>query len=171
MTEHKKAIAKSFPLRTIVEANPTEADYQRYVELLLEKVKDRYDKALFKYFREIEGEEPSFENYFLLQMYIEPEDLQHFVQMNREFVLNNLNNEKVNEYFYQRLPEYIDLEGTHVLFRKHRVLGYTNVSSIAQDSTIVVLIAFVREADAEKVEASIDARIQELDAEHEKADN
>lgn len=152
-----------FGLRNIIDADSSDASHIEYTRLLLEKVKDRFDKAFFKYYRALDDEAPSAENVYLIQMVIEPEDVTHFLKMNRTFIVNNLDNEKVNKLFVSLLPEYVDLKGVKVLRVDDDAIPFTHVTSIARDSSIVVHIAFVREEDYEVVQADIESKLPKKD--------
>lgn len=148
-----------FGLRDIIDADSSTESHVAYTKLLLEKVKDRFDKAFFKYYRALDTEEPSSDNVYLIQMVIEPEDLSHFLKMNRAFIVNNLDNETVNRLFVNLIGEYIDLEGVKVLRTYNDEIPLTHVTSIARDSSVIVHIAFVRDEDYEQVQKDIDSKL------------
>lgn len=140
-------------IRSIIEAEDTREDYLAFARLLLEKVVDRFDKSFYKYFKEEEGKPASMENYNMFHFNIAPEDLEHYLKMNKLFVEHNLDGTIIEKTVMELLPEYLNLEGMKLLYFPDKTGNrrYSAVSSIAHDSTIVAYFSFVREEDYDRV--------------------
>lgn len=140
-------------IRSIIEAKDTREDYVAFARLLLEKVVDRFDKSFYKYFKEEEGKPASMENYNMFHFNIAPEDLEHYLKMNKLFVEHNLDGAVIEQTVMELLPEYLNLEGMKLLYFPDKTGNrrYSAVSSIAHDSTIVAYFSFVREEDYDRV--------------------
>lgn len=145
-------------IRSIIEAKDTREDYVAFARLLLEKVVDRFDKSFYKYFKEEEGKPASMENYNMFHFNIAPEDLEHYLKMNKLFVEHNLDGAIIEQTVMELLPEYLNLEGMKLLYFPDKTGNrrYSAVSSIAHDSTIVAYFSFVREEDYDRVLAELE---------------
>lgn len=136
-------------LLDIVKAKSTAQAYEDYARLVLEKVKDRYSKVFFKYFKAVEGEPISATNHYMLHFSIEPEDTDHYLKMNSLYVVHNLEDEVIERTVMKLLPEYIDMQGLSLLyFPEYQAnLRYSALSSIAHDSRIIFYFSFVEDKD------------------------
>lgn len=145
-------------IRSIIEAKDTREDYVAFARLLLEKVVDRFDKSFYKYFKEEEGKPASMENYNMFHFNIAPEDLEHYLKMNKLFVEHNLDGAIIESTVMELLPEYLNLGGMKLLYFPDKTGNrrYSAVSSIAHDSTIVAYFSFVREEDYDRVLAELE---------------
>lgn len=155
-------IKKSKSIRSIIEAKGTEESYEAFARLVLEKIKDRFDKSFYKYFKEEEGQPASVDNYNTFHFNIAPEDMEHYLKMNKLFVESNLDGVIIEKKVMELLPEYLNLEGMSLLYfpENNGNRRYSAVSSIAHDSTVVAYFSFVREEDYAKVVKELEELIQ-----------
>lgn len=141
-----KTMTKTQSLGELLKASPTEEAYNEYVTLLLTKVKDRYEKTFFKYYKSRKDSDNPLERYSMLEFRIEPEDMDTFLKMNALFIRHNLDNKEITKRTIERFGEFIELGDAKLLFEDRE--GYSMlsfVSSIATESTITLLLAFISE--------------------------
>lgn len=137
-------------LGALLKAEPTEEAYNEYVTLLMNKVKDRYEKTFFKYYKSRKETDNPLEMYSMLEFRIEPEDMETFLRMNALFIRHNLDNKEITKRVVQRFGEFIPLENARILFEEREGLSTLSfVSSIATESTITILLAFIAETEYE----------------------
>lgn len=134
----------SASLLALTKAEPTDEAYDTYVEMFLTKIRDRFNKSFFTYYRAQPDSDEYLNHMYALVFKIEPEDMETMIAMNALFIRNNLDKKEAEKRFFKKLPEFLSLEGVKVIYlpdeKENTISG---VTSIVDDKTLFAQIYFI----------------------------